>query len=164
MRNLLAYELVRITASVDSLVVVSDNRPDKEEGSHRRGKPVAHFGVLPQDPPLLPIQRSRLEQDAVWYRDLAEVVQESPQLQRIQLLIVQTESLSELDRQHRQAHAMSPRVVIPGLDCQSQAGEHVFRVLERFRQTPEPDKGIQPGGKLSRVNRLGEEVVRPCLQ
>ena len=83
-RDRLGGEPVGIPGAVEVLVAVADDRPHVLEALDRGDDPLAELGVRLHDGPLLRGQPARLLEDRRRDPDLADVVEERPELETLQ--------------------------------------------------------------------------------
>ena len=140
--------------------MVADDRPDVVEGSQGSDQVGAHDGVGPHPRLLSRVEGPGLEQDVVGQGDLAEVVQETAQPERLECPLIDAEGSAQADRVRGETLAVPPRVGVPRLDGHAEHGEDVFGLLELVEQKLHPEKRPDPGAKLREVTGLPEEVIR----
>src|SRR5207253_6521052 len=90
-RDLLAGEAVRIAATVPALVARADDRRDVRERLDRREDPLADDRVRAHHRPLLVVERRALVQHRLRDADLADVVEERAELDRLDELLAGAE-------------------------------------------------------------------------
>ena len=88
---------VRVPGPVQTLVVVTDELPHVHRKAELDEHLLAPLGMALDDPELLVGQRTRLLEDRVGHRELADVVDECTRRQRPQAASCETELLAHLD-------------------------------------------------------------------
>src|SRR5215471_380515 len=119
--DLFSTDSIGVPLPVPAFVVVPDDGPDQTKRPHRDDQAIAGGRVLLHQPPLLGAERASLEEDAVGYRNLAEVVEEPAQTQRLQLVFAQSKSLAECHRPRSQPDAVPGGIRVPSLDREREA-------------------------------------------
>ena len=147
-RDVGAGDAVRVAEAVPPLVVVTHDRPRRREQVERLEELVADLGMRLDDPPLLVVERRRLEQHPVRDADLADVVEDRSEADRLDLLLGKLEQLRDPDGERREPLAMTVQV---GVACLDRVGE---RACERRRE--------QPLAQLLPRARGAVERVRDC--
>src|SRR2546430_2052491 len=94
--DFLAAQAIRISRAVQSLMMMSNNWEYGTEGLEWCADLFSGDGMLPHDFPLLCVQPSRLEQDAIRYRQFPNVVKQAGQPQFLQILFGQAHGFSQL--------------------------------------------------------------------
>ena len=150
----LARLSVRIALAVHALVArAGDLEHDRIEvdlledvlGDHR---------VLLHHLPLLVVERARLVEDALRDPDLADVVQEGADLDRIELVALVAEAFGERDGDVGDALRVAAGVVVLCLHRASQRADRLDELL--------PDLLDEPGA-LDRSRELGEDRVAEAV-
>src|SRR5260370_9847263 len=95
--NLLSAETVGISASVHPLVVVPDYPQNPTERSQRRTDVFSNHRMLSHDFHFFSVERPWLQKDAIRDRHLADVVKQTCDPEFLQFLILQAQTLSELN-------------------------------------------------------------------
>ena len=106
----LAREPVRVPGAVPALVMVADDRAGRREQVEWREQRVADLRVRLDDRALLLVERPRLEQDTVGDADLADVVEDRSQADRLDLVRPQPQQLGDADGQRGEPLAVAVEV------------------------------------------------------
>src|SRR2546423_5930555 len=127
--NVLAREPVRIAGAVPALVVVADDRDGFAETAELADDPRALGGVRLHLRVLPVVELARLDQDPVGNGDLADVVEEGPESQRVQARGRELELLPERERDLLYPQRVAGGVRVLGLDGGIEALDRLERAL-----------------------------------
>src|SRR5439155_20385082 len=117
----LAGQAVRVPAAVPALVVVTDDRHRGAERAELADDVSADLGVALDELELLFGEAGGLRQDGVWDAELADVVEEGAEAQRIETLLRQVQLLADRYRDALDPQGVAGGVGILGLDGRVQA-------------------------------------------
>jgi len=95
--NLLSAETVGIPASVHALVMVPNYRQDAPEGSKRSTDVFSNDRMLFHDFHFLSVERPWLQKDVIRDRHFTDIVKQTSDLQFLQFVFLQTDTLPKLD-------------------------------------------------------------------
>ena len=150
--DLVARETVRVPGTVPAFVMVADDRPGRREQVERLEERVADLRVRLDDRALLLVERPRLEEDTVGDADLADVVEDRAQADRLDLVGPQPQQLGDADGQRGEPLAVTVEGRVARLD---RVGEGA---RERRREQPLADLVAPPVRALEGIGDRGLEV------
>src|SRR5690349_2205038 len=116
-RDLPAGLLVRVAGAVPALVAAADDRAHLCEPLDRLEDPLAELRVHLDDRALLGRERPGLEQDARRDPDLADVVEEGPELEALQLDALEAHRLADAQRHVGDPARVGRGVLVVRLEC-----------------------------------------------
>ena len=109
------------------------------------------------------IETAVLEQDGIWHRDLADVVEEPAALERGQILGVETERFAEPRRVVGEALAVAVRAGIARFDRRTETEDDRFGRLELVGEAFQPHERLNARVQLRGIERLDQKVVAAGL-
>jgi len=114
--NLIAGEVVGVAAAIHPLVMVSHDRPHGLERADAAARRVADDGMFFHLLVLATRERPFLEQNTIWNRNLADVVEKGAPIERVEIRLIEAEASAERRRVLGQPLAVPLRVRIARLD------------------------------------------------
>ena len=135
-------------------MVVADDRPRGGEQVERLEQLVADLRVRLDDPALLVVERARLQQHAVRDADLADVVEDRPEANRLHLVRRQPEQLGDAHGERGEPLAVAVQVGVARLDRVRE------RARERRREQPLAQLLAAARRALERVGDRGLQLAR----
>ena len=175
-RDRVPPQAVRIAAAVPALVARADDRHDPGESLDRGEDPLADDRVSPHQLPLLVVERRGLVEDRLGDPDLADVVEQRSELDRLEEVVAEAEPARHLDGEVRDLLRVHARVAVLRLERARERGQrlavqplHRLRVLELREQDLEMadeelrERGVGAvEGALPRVVHLDEAPRAPA--
>ena len=154
---------VGIAAAVEAFVMAADDRTHRRERAQLLAQALADHRVLPHGLNFGEGERPGLEQDGIGDRDLAKIVQVAPAMQRLDVVVVETERRADAGGVAGEPLAVPFGIGVARLDGEREAENDLLGVLEIVGEAFDARERPQPGVQLDPVERLGHEVVGPRL-
>ena len=136
--------------------MIGANARDACSGEQMR---LADLGVAAHYQPLLLAERPFLAQQVLGHADLADVVQQRPVGDRLQLFAAQSDLHPDAGRVMGKPATVMHQADVLGLDGVGERGHDLRGAFEAGDRAPQPYRAAHPCQQLDLLHGLGQEVV-----